>query len=140
MSDVHAVACLCRASVADALTLLSSAAGLARWNLGLRNTRELAPGMLAGTSLFDGGSGHAQVEVDAARGLVDYRVGADVGQLVARIQARVQPGEQLGHAPGSCVVTLLAWRTAQMDDDRWRRLQAVHEVEIELIRSRLDSA
>jgi hypothetical protein len=139
-THVHAVARVCQAPVQAALALLSSAAGLARWNLGLWHTREQAPGLLSGRSLFGGGEGLAQVQVDAARGWVDYRVGRDVQQLVSRIQARVQPGSELGYADGTCVVTLMAWRSADMDDARWQRLCATHEVEIDIIRAELERA
>ena len=137
-SEVHAVARLCQARVEDALALLSTAAGLARWNLGLWQTREQAPGLLAGTSLFGGGRGVARVQLDAPRGWVDYRVGGDGQGLVPRIQARVQAGAELGHADGTCVVTLMAWRSADMDDARWQRLRSAHEVEIEIIRAELE--
>ena len=140
MSDVHAVARLCHASVAEALALLSSAQGLARWNLGLWNTRELAPGLMGGTSLFGGASGLVRVQVDAARGWVDYAVGSQADALVPRILARVQPGVELGHGSDCCIVTLLAWRTADMDEGRWQRLRAAHEVEIDLIRAQLEEA
>jgi hypothetical protein len=137
-TDVHAVARLCKARVPDALALLSTAAGLARWNLGLWHTQEQAPGLLSGRSLFGGGHGLAQVQVDTARGWVDYRVGSDAQHLVLRIQARVQPGAELGYAADSCIVTLMAWRSADMDDARWRRLCRTHEVEIDIIRAELE--
>ena len=138
--EVHAVARLCSAGVEAALALLSTAAGLARWNLGLWCTSEQGPGLLAGTSLLGGGRGLARVQVDAERGWVDYRVGDELPSLVPRIQARVQPGHELGHAPGTCMVTLMAWRTAEMDDARWQRLCAAHDVEIDMIRAALESA
>lgn len=139
-AHVHAVARLCRVPAQQALDLLTSAAGLARWNLGLWHTREQAPGLLSGRSLFGGGEGLAQVQVDVARGWVDYRVGSHVQQLVPRIQARVQPGAELGYADGTCIVTLMAWRSADMDDARWQRLCATHEVEIDIIRAELERA
>jgi len=139
-ADVHAVARLCRARVPQALALLSTAAGLARWNLGLWHTQEQAPGWLSGSSLFGGGRGLAQVQVDATRGWVDYRVGSDAQHLVPRIQARVQPGAELGYTEDRCIVTLMAWRSADMDDARWRRLCATHEVEIDIIRAELERA
>lgn len=139
MSEVHAVARLCRCSSAAALALLSQAKGLASWNLGLWHTQDVAPGLLAGRSLFGGGAGLARVQVDAASGWVSYAVGSSEAELQPRIQARVQPGPELGFAPGHCMVTLLAWRTAAMDDERWQRLQAAHEVEIDLIRSQLEA-
>lgn len=140
MSDVHAVTRLCRASVQDALALLSQAPGLARWNLGLWHTQPGPGGLLQGQSLFDGAAGLAQVQVHAALGLVDYCVGSAAAALVPRIQARVQPGPELGYASGYCLVTLLAWRSAEMSAERWQRLCAVHEVEIDLIRAQLEAA
>ena len=140
-AEVHAVARLCHSRLDDALALLSTAAGLARWNLGLWHTQQQAAGLLAGTSLFGGGGrGLARVVVDAARGWVDYRVGSDAQELVPRIQARVQPGAELGHVEGTCIVTLMAWRSAGMDEARWQRLCAAHEVEIEMIRAELERA
>lgn len=137
-AEVHAVSRLCRAPAQEAMALLSTATGLARWNLGLWHTQEQSPGWLSGRSLFGGGRGLAQVQVDLARGCVDYRVGSDAQQLVPRIQARVQLGAELGYSDDSCVVTLMAWRSADMDDARWRRLCATHEVEIDMIRAELE--
>lgn len=139
-TDIHAVARLCRAPVQAALALLSTAAGLARWNLGLWHTQEQSPGRLSGRSLFGGGQGLADVQVDADRGWIDYRVGGEAQQLVPRIQARVQPGAELGYADDRCIVSLMAWRSADMDDARWQRLCATHQVEIEIIRAELERA
>lgn len=112
---------------------------MAHWNLGLWNTRAAGAGLFTGESLFGGDKGWVRVSADVARGVVDYAVGADPGSLEPRIQARIQPGAELGHPANTCIVTLLAWRTPQMDDARWHRLQATHEVEVELIRARLES-
>lgn len=111
---------------------------MARWNLGLWNAREAGAGLFTGESLFGGASGWVRVNADAARGLVEYRVGANPDSLEPRIQARVQPGAELGHPANTCIVTLLAWRTPEMDDARWQRLQASHDVEIDLIRAQLE--
>ena len=139
MSLTHAAARLCRTDAAAALRLLSTAPGLARWNLGLWDTQLLPSGLLAGRSLFGGGAGLARVHVDADLGVVKYEVGAKADGLQPRIEARVQPGAELGYAPGQCLVSLLAWRPMQMDDERWQRLVACHEVEIDLIRSCLEA-
>lgn len=137
---VHATARLCQASVAQALAHLSTQAGMSRWVLGLWNCRELAPGLFQGESLFDGGTGLVRVRVDAAGGTVDYGVGAGTDTLSWRIRASVVAGDALGHAPGGCLVTLQAWRTGDMDDERWARLVHSHETEIELIRAQLATA
>jgi hypothetical protein len=138
--EVHAVTRLCRARVADAMALLGTAAGMARWCLGMWATRERGAALYEGRSLFGGGAAFALVQTDAERGWVRYAVGGDEYHLVPRIEARVQSGAELGHAEGTCIVTLLAWRTAQMNGERWRRLAATHEVEIDLIRAALEEA
>jgi hypothetical protein len=136
---VHATARLCAATPAEALAHLSTRVGMSRWILGLWNCREVSPGLFQGESLFDGASGWVRVNVDAERAQVDYLVGATVESLVPRIRAYVIAGETLGHATGTCVVTLEAWRTGDMGDERWQRLMHTHETEIELIRAQLAS-
>ncbi len=139
-SLVHATARLCAGSPAQVIAHLSTAPGMSRWILGLWNCRETQPGLFTGDSLFDGATGWVRVQVDAARGLVDYLVGATPESLLPRIRASVIAGESLGHAPGTCVVTLEAWRTGDMGDERWARLTHTHETEIELIRAQLAAA
>jgi enamine deaminase RidA (YjgF/YER057c/UK114 family) len=136
-SVLHATARLCSASVAQALAHLSTRAGMSRWNLGLWNCREVEPGLFSGESLFDHATAWVRVVVDAERGLVDYLIGADRAALTLRIRASVIAGETLGHPVGTCVVTLEAWRTAGMDDERWARQVHTYETEIELIRAQL---
>lgn len=117
---------------------LTTAAGMARWNLGLMNCREPEPGLFTGASLFDGAQGWVRIKPAAGHDAVDYHVGASPDRLVPRIHARVIDGALLGHGAGSCVVTLLAWRPAGMSDERWSRLMSTHETEIELIRAQLN--
>lgn len=138
-SLVHATARLCKATPAAALAHLSTQAGMSRWILGLWNCRQAEPGLFEGTSLFDGATGWVRVSVDIARHQVDYHVGATPAVLVPRIRAVVTAGERLGHPPGTCLVTLEAWRTGDMADERWARLVHTHETEIELIRAQLEA-
>ena len=139
-SQVHATARLCDASVAQALAHLSTGPGMARWNLGLWNCRELEPGLFTGESLFDAAIGFARVVVDADRGLIDFLVGTGPDLLTPRIRASVIAGEMFGHAHGTSVVTLEAWRTAGMSDERWAGLMNVHETEIALVQAQLGAS
>jgi len=136
-SLVHSTARWCGATVPTALAHLSSAAGMQRWNLGLWNCREVEPGLFTGESLFDGTAGWVRVVTEAQRGVIDYLIGADPHSLTPRIRASVIAGEVLGYAAASCVITLEAWRTATMPQDRWRRLMQTHETEIDLICAQL---
>ena len=137
-ASLHAAARLCASSVGRAMNHLSTAPGMSRWTLGLWNCREQEPGLFTGESLFDGTQGWVRVKTVPGRDIVDYHVGATPDRLLPRIQARVTDGPVLGHAAGTCVVTLLAWRPAGMSDERWHRLVVSHETEIELIQAQLD--
>lgn len=147
LSPAHVVARVCRASVSDAIAILSTPNGMSHWNLGLWNTRnadvtagdEVIGSIVCGDSLFDGSIGYCGVSVRRAEGLVEYRIGRDPHALGAvRITARVTPGGPLGYDESCCLVALLAWRPRDMTDERWARLCATHETEIELLRSQLE--
>lgn len=136
-SIVHATSRLLNALPSAALAHISTQAGMSRWILGLWNCQEVQPGLFKGESLFDNSGGWVRVRVDMERGLVDYLVGATPNTLVPRIRAIVVAGEVIGYPAGTCVVTLEAWRTGDMSDERWARLMFTHETEIELIRAQL---
>lgn len=140
------VAALCEGTVDAAVGHLSSAAGFSQWSLGMQSCCEHAPGLLCGRSMFDGGSGWVRPVVERWAGAnaaageagarIDYLCGAHPDQLALRIAATLMPGSWLGY-PAGVMVSLLAWRTAGMSDQRWQQLIAAHEAEIELIRAQL---
>ena len=136
---VHSAAALVAVPAVEAFDFLADPLRLGEWSLGCMATRPTdTPGTYAGTSLFDGSEGFFAREADSERLLVDYRVGpADA--MRPRIMARVTPGPVLGRSPRECVVTLVAWRTADMSDERWARLCATHEVEVHLIKAQIES-
>ena len=133
----HATARLCNAPASRALAHLSTAAGFSRWNLGLSNCREVAPGLFTGMSLFDGSTGWVRVALWPDLEAVDYHVGPSPEHLVPRIHSRVISGESFGYAEGTCLVSLLAWRPADMSEERWQRLVRTHETEMDLIQAQL---
>jgi hypothetical protein len=139
-ASAHTAVRLCHATVAEAMRHLATAPGMARWALGLWNCREVEPGLFTGESLFDGTVAWAKVVKLAGVDAVDYHVGAAPARLLPRIHARVVDGPLLGHPPGTCVVSLLAWQPEGMSEARWRRLVVSHEAEIELIQAQLAAA
>ncbi|MBN9428214.1 MAG: hypothetical protein J0H09_17060 [Burkholderiales bacterium] len=140
------VAALCEGTVDAALAHLTSAAGFSQWSLGMQQCREEVPGLLHGRSSFDGSTNWVRTRVErwlahvdapqSAGFRIDYLCGSNPDQLALRIAATIAPGAWLGYASGA-MVTLLAWRTAGMSDQRWQQLIAAHETEIELIRTQL---
>ncbi len=138
----HCATVACDTSAEDAFAVLTDDSALGTWALGCWQAAPVAgePGLLGGTSLFDGSTTYVRADADASRLAVDYAVGAAPQELVHRISARVLPGGSLGHGDGRCLVTLLAWRPADMADERWERLGASHDVEVLLLRARIEAA
>jgi hypothetical protein len=116
-----------------AFAYLADPLALGRWSLGCFAT-SAADGtdLYEGRSLIDGRRVWFRIDADARRLTVDYLVGTP-DRLARRISARVKPGEEVGMPEGTCLVSLCAWRTAGMDDERWRDVCALHETEIILI-------
>ena len=139
MNDsAHLASSLCRTTVSRAMRHLTSAQGMARWTLGLWNCREVESDLFTGESLFDGATGWVRIVRLPGIDAVDYHVGPAPDRLLPRIHARVIDGPLLGHAAGSCLVTLIGWQPDGMSPERWRRLVVSHEAEIELIRAQLE--
>lgn len=112
---------------------LSDPLKLGNWALGSFATEPTAtPGVYKGRSLFDGAVGALHIESDPAHLSILYFVGTETKRF-PRIAARVVPGPACGLAEDECYASLLAWRTASMDNARWDRLCKSHEVEILMI-------
>jgi hypothetical protein len=133
----HCATATCRAPADTAYAFLADPAQLGTWALGCWEASPVGDGVVSGTSLFDGSTTSVRVDGDPERLAADFAVGSDPDALVHRISARVVPGAGLGYDEG-CLVTLLAWRPAAMDDERWARLTASHETEILLLRGRIE--
>jgi hypothetical protein len=131
----HHATVLVAASAESALAFMADGLKLGTWAMGCWNTRAVGDDLFVGTSLFNGAEGYVRIVVDRALLQVDYHVGATPDRLAHMNTARVIPGVTLGRDPASCVVTLLAWRPAAMDDAAWQRIRITHEAEMLLIQS-----
>lgn len=135
----HITSVVVKKPAAAVYDFMADPSQLHRWSFGTWQTEIAADGLVRGTSLFDGSQISVRIAGDAALLRIDYYLGLDPQKLVPRIEVRVVPGEQLGLETDSCVLTFMAWRAEGMDDDRWRRLTASHEMEVMLIKSLLES-
>ncbi|WP_119392609.1 hypothetical protein [Taklimakanibacter lacteus] len=135
----HITSAVVNASARDVFTRMADAKNLHRWSFGTWKTEISPDGLVLGTSLFDGSQIYVHIDADAVRLLIDFHLGADSKKLVPRIQLRVVPGGQVGLGDDQSVLTFIAWRSEAMDDDRWRRLTASHEMEAVLVKSLIES-
>jgi hypothetical protein len=135
----HAASIVIAAEAAAVFHFMRDEAKLHRWSFGTWQTTISTDGLVTGTSIFDGSTTLVRIDADVARLAIDYRLGSDPAALLPRIMARIVPGPTVGLGPGHAVLTLVAWRSAAMDDDRWRRLAASHDFEVVLIKNLIEN-
>jgi hypothetical protein len=123
----------------DLFARLSDPKNLHRWSFGTWKTELRGDGLIHGMSLFDGAGILVRIDKDETRLSIDYHLGPEPQKLVPRIQLRMVPGSHVGLGDDQSVLTFIAWRSEAMDDDRWRRLTAAHEMEAVLVKSLIES-
>ena len=122
------------------MAFLASPERLSSWAVGMSATTVHPDGAIEGAFPGTNQPIWARIDADRGRATIHYHLGADRDSLVARIMVRVVPGIALGADPGSCVVSLIAWRLETMDHTRWEGLKAGHESEIREIKRLIESA
>jgi hypothetical protein len=134
----HCVTVEVAAPAERAYAFLLDGLQLGRWALGAWATASRGDDLYVGHSLFDGSEAWVRPSGDPERLTIDYHLGGGRSALMPRIMARVVPGPVTGRPEGRCLVSLIAWRDAAMDDARWQRLIACHEAEILLIKAQIE--
>ena len=133
----HGVSVEVAVKAENAFHYLADPQKVGRWALGCFNVQPAAnPGLYQGTSLFDGSKAWFWIDSDPERMIIDYYVG-DADRQLPRISTRIVSGPHYGRDADHCIVTMNAWRTIDMTDDRWLRLCATHEAEILMIQAQL---
>lgn len=126
------------ASADQAFAFLADRTRLNQWSFGTWRTTLHDDGLVEGRAIFDDSVTWVRIDADQARLAIDYHLGRARDALCPRISARVVPGDRLDLQAEHCVITLIAWRTRTMSDERWRRLTAAHEFEIHLLKSLIE--
>jgi len=112
---------------------------LGQWALGAWNGTVDETGLIHANSLRDGAGIYVRVASHSDVGLIDYLVGTRADALQPRIFARIVSGSVLGCSGDECGLMMSALRTDDMDDARWASLIATHAVEIDLIKSAIET-
>jgi hypothetical protein len=134
----HCVTALVNGPAAKAFAFLADPLSLGKWSLGCMRTRaSTEAGPYTGTSLYDDSPASFDVQPHPELLLIDYVVG-DAGNLKPRTSVRVVAADTCDLSDTQCYVSLIAWRPAQMTDDRWTQLCAAHDAEIWIIKARIE--
>jgi hypothetical protein len=123
---------------AAAYAYLSDGLKQSEWALGSWNREQIGDRLYRGTSLFDGSEAFIRITSDPGWLIVDYAVGPSLEQMPRVNSARIVPGPELGHPEGTCVVTLMKWRTPGQSDEQWQRGCVTFDTEIHMIKGRLE--
>ena len=121
------------------MAFLQAPENLASWAKGMGEARVHDDGLVEGTFPETKRPIRARVDADPDRSTICFHVGPDRDDLVTRIMIRVVSGDVLEDDPGTCIVSLIAWRQATMDDARWSGFKSGHEREIMEIKRLIES-
>jgi hypothetical protein len=135
MATLHTATATIGVTAEEAFAFMTDGHCVGRWALGSFGTEALGDGIFVGHSLFDGKALYLRCEGNPSGLAVTYHVGSQPDRLTPRISARVTRSEA---AREQCQVALIAKRTPEMTDERWRNLTVVHETEILLIKALLE--
>jgi hypothetical protein len=134
----HSASILVNATPEKAFEIMSDPIKQAQWALGSMNRKEVEPGIVVGTSIFDGKETWVRVRPNKANMTIDYDTGRTREGMRFRNAARVLPGPMLNHVEQTAVITLLTWRFADQSDAAWNQVSVVHEAEMFLIKGLLE--
>jgi len=126
------------APVDFAFARLADPTAVGRWALGSMGLAPTAtPGVLRGTSLFDGGESLVRIGAHPALWLVDYFVGLAAPE--PRISIRLSPGAAWDIGADTCLAAMTTWRPAAMEAWRWARTCTTHELEVLLFKAQIET-
>jgi hypothetical protein len=120
---------------------MSDGIALGRWSLGCFDTVMIETMTYRGEALDGRGLTYVRIRPDRERLQVVYEVGKELHSLNPRILAVIVPTTKAGGtSEESCLVSLIGWRTSEMSNADWKRLEAFHDAEILLIKSQIEAA
>ncbi|MCY3996831.1 MAG: hypothetical protein OXF07_11870 [Rhodobacter sp.] len=127
-----------RRSEDEVFAFMADPEQMSLWSFGTWRAEIDDTGLVRGTSIRDGAVIYVRIEAHPEQWLIDYHVGTAPDTLSPRVFARVTPGDVFGDGLGAGLA-LTAIRTAEMDDARWDSLTATHRVELDIVKSALET-
>ncbi len=125
-------------SAEDVFAFMAAPENMSLWSFGTWRTRIDDTGLVRGTSIRDGSVIHVRIAPHTDQLLIDYHVGTSPEALTPRIFVRVTPEVVFGDRNGAGLA-MTVFRSADMDDARWTSIKATHRVELDIIKSALET-
>ena len=139
MSSAHTASAIVDAPLDFAFSQLSDPVRLGRWTLGSMDYQPSGvEGVHIGTSLFDGSKSLVEIRPHRELGMIDYLVGS-LERRIPRVSIRLVAGAEWGLADSACIAAMTTWRAAFMNDERWARTRATHELEVLLFKEQIET-
>lgn len=118
----------------EAFEFLTDTEMMGQWAFGAWGLKPAGDGVFVGNSMFEDLEVYCRLNTSRELLQVDYEVGEDPASLAPRIISKVIPGEHLGRGADTCLVSLIAWRSETVSEERWCLTCASHETEMYRIR------
>ena len=118
---------------------LSDLNQITEWNFNLAEVRMIESHLAEGILKLNGESILIRVSLEEEMKIIHFHLGNSKDSLVPRIMIRVLPHPFSGKNVFGSLISMIAWRMEEMDDERWRSLKAAHEYEILQIKAMLES-
>jgi hypothetical protein len=135
----HAASAIVEVPAEEAFAYVADGLRQSQWAFGSWDREQVGESLFRGRSLFDDGVTYVRVDARPDLLLVDYFVGPAPDRLLRVNCVRVVPGAIIGQGADRCVVSLMKWRSGAQTDDEWRQAVATFDVEIMVIRRRLEA-
>ena len=117
---------------------LSDLNQIPEWNFNLAEVRMVESHLAEGILKLNGESILIRVSLEEEMKIIHFHLGNSKDSLVPRIMIRILPHPFSGKPGSGSLISMIAWRTEEMDDERWRALKAAHEYEILQIKAMLE--
>lgn len=135
----HTTSILVQRPAEEAFRYMADGLKQGEWTFGSWDREQVEADLFRGTSMFDGAATWVRIRPDPDHRVIYYEVGDPETGMVPRNLSRIVPGADLGLEERCCIVTLLAWRRAEMSDQRWRQLCVSHETQMFIIKNRIEA-
>ena len=118
---------------------LSDLNQIPEWNFNLAEVRMVESHLAEGILKLNGESILIRVSLEEKIKIIHFHLGNSKDPLAPRIMIRILPHPFSGKTDSGSLISMMAWRTEGMEDERWRALKAAHEYEILQIKAMLES-